>query len=459
MRGTRVAVSARRRAIAYHRARMPVDAAATIRKTKLRLLTPLLALLFLSTIDRANISFAALQMNADLGPDRRDLRFRRQHLLRRLHPHPVAEPLAAAADRHAALGVRVRRAVGTRRRRPGLRRTPRTAFYALRLLLGIAEGGFAPGVMFYLAQWIPARYRAGAISTFMLAVPVSAICRRTARRLVDERRQPDRVAGLALDAADRRRADHCCLRWRRCGCCPTGRAMLAGCRAESGAGSKTRSRARRPRTPAIAAAPVPLGNGRLWIASACWFGLMAGANGLLYWLPQIMRHLSASSTELQIGLITALPWIAVAAGMVLNAWHSDRAQERHWHVGLAALARGGIHRTDAAAGHGRARRWRRCCSPASRWARRRARSGRCRRMFLRPAALADRLRTHQHVRQSGGARHSHVHRLGARAHRLVRRAGVRHRRACRCSPPARSRCCARVRGCTPGSPINAPYSR
>ena len=50
------------------------------------------------------------------------------------------------------------------------------SFYALRLLLGIAEGGFAPGVMFYLAQWIPTRYRAGAISTFMLAVPVSAIC-------------------------------------------------------------------------------------------------------------------------------------------------------------------------------------------------------------------------------------------------------------------------------------------
>src|SRR6187551_380781 len=43
------------------------DAARTIRKTRWRLLTPLLALLFLSTIDRANISFAALQMNAELG--------------------------------------------------------------------------------------------------------------------------------------------------------------------------------------------------------------------------------------------------------------------------------------------------------------------------------------------------------------------------------------------------------
>lgn len=41
--------------------------AATIRKTKARLLVPLLALLFLSTIDRSNVSFAALQMNEALG--------------------------------------------------------------------------------------------------------------------------------------------------------------------------------------------------------------------------------------------------------------------------------------------------------------------------------------------------------------------------------------------------------
>ena len=43
------------------------DPTAIIRKLRLRLLVPLLALLFLSTVDRANISFAALQMNAELG--------------------------------------------------------------------------------------------------------------------------------------------------------------------------------------------------------------------------------------------------------------------------------------------------------------------------------------------------------------------------------------------------------
>jgi MFS transporter, ACS family, tartrate transporter len=83
-----------------------------------------------------------------------------------------------------------------------------------------------------------------------------------------------------------------------------------------------------------------LRSSHLWIAAACWFGLMAGANGLLYWLPQIIRHVSAESTDMQIGVITALPWVAIAVGMLVNGWHSDRTQERHLHVGLAALGAG-----------------------------------------------------------------------------------------------------------------------
>jgi ACS family tartrate transporter-like MFS transporter len=44
---------------------------------------------------------------------------------------------------------------------------------------------------------------------------------------------------------------------------------------------------------------------------------------------------------LQVGLITALPWIGVGAGMMLNAWSSDRTGERHGHLAVAALLGGG----------------------------------------------------------------------------------------------------------------------
>jgi MFS transporter, ACS family, tartrate transporter len=315
---------------------MTVDAAATIRHAKLRLLTPLLALLFLSTIDRANVSFAALQMNAELGLDAESFGFGVSiffvgyilvqwpslWLLRRVGMRRWVFACAGAWGIAAASLAFVQSAQG---------------FYALRFLLGVAEGGFAPGVMFYLAQWIPSRHRAGAISTFMLAVPGSAICGGPLAGWLMSMDNPLDWSGwrwmmliegvptiaLAIGALwllpDRPRD----ARW------------LSDAQRRSIETELEREATRQ--TAGEAAAPA-LRNGALWIAGACWFGLMAGANGLLYWLPQIIRHLSARSTDLEIGLVSALPWIAVAAGMVVNAWHSDRRQERHGHVGLAALA-------------------------------------------------------------------------------------------------------------------------
>lgn len=319
----------------YHRARMSTEGA-IIRRTQWRLLTPLLALLFLSTVDRANISFASLQMNAELGLTAQTygfgvsiffvgyilIQWPSLWLLQRIGMRRWVFACAGLWGLAAAALAFVHSA---------------QTFYALRLLLGIAEGGFAPGVMFYLSQWIPARSRASAISTFMLAVPFSAIVGGPLAGWLMSVDNPlawpgwrwmlliEGVPTILLSVAALRLLPDA----------PREAAWLSQQERhwleEQLAREKTAQAAHSP-------ARIPLGNGRLWVASLCWFGLMAGANGMLYWLPQIMRHLSAGSSTLQIGLLTALPWIAVAAGMVLNARHSDRRQERHWHVGLAALA-------------------------------------------------------------------------------------------------------------------------
>ncbi len=312
------------------------DSAAIIRKLRLRLLVPLLALLFLSTVDRANISFAALQMNAELGLTAETYGFGVSIFF--LGYILVQWPSLWLLQR-----IGMRRWVFTCAGTWGLAATglafvhTAESFYALRLLLGIAEGGFAPGVMFYLAQWIPSRHRAGAISTFMLAVPVSAVCGGPLAGWLMSMDNPIEWAGwrwmlmieglptivLAIAALwllpDQPRD----ARWLSAAERDWIEAEIAREKAAHVAGTPER---------------LPLWNGQLWIASACWFGLMAGASGMLYWLPQIIRHLSAESTDLQIGFISALPWVAVGAGMVLNAWHSDRRQERFWHVSLAALA-------------------------------------------------------------------------------------------------------------------------
>src|SRR6516225_9224080 len=53
-------------------------------------------------------------------------------------------------------------------------RTP-FEFYAVRLLLGISEAGFFPGVIYYLTLWFPARVRARAVSRFYVALPLSTV--------------------------------------------------------------------------------------------------------------------------------------------------------------------------------------------------------------------------------------------------------------------------------------------
>jgi ACS family tartrate transporter-like MFS transporter len=63
---------------------------------------------------------------------------------------------------------------------------------------------------------------------------------------------------------------------------------------------------------------------------------MSGTYGIIYWLPQVIKQLSGLS-DLEASLLSALPWLGLGAGMLVNAWHSDLTQERHWHVSLACL--------------------------------------------------------------------------------------------------------------------------
>jgi ACS family tartrate transporter-like MFS transporter len=82
------------------------------------------------------------------------------------------------------------------------------------------------------------------------------------------------------------------------------------------------------------------GDSRLWRCALTWLCVMTGAYALVYWLPQLVRQLVAGQGELMIGTLSALPQAAIATGLLLNAWHSDRSGERIRHVALAALLGG-----------------------------------------------------------------------------------------------------------------------
>jgi len=70
-----------------------------------------------------------------------------------------------------------------------------TSYFAARILLGVAEAGFFPGIIYYLTAWFPASLRARVVAWFMLAIPVATMLGNLASGLILDRMEG--VAGLA----------------------------------------------------------------------------------------------------------------------------------------------------------------------------------------------------------------------------------------------------------------------
>jgi sugar phosphate permease len=77
---------------------------------------------------------------------------------------------------------------------------------------------------------------------------------------------------------------------------------------------------------------------RVWLLCLVWFAVLLGFYALQFWLPLAVQQISGTHlTSFEIGLVTALPWIGALAGTWVNTRHSDKTQERYWHVGGAML--------------------------------------------------------------------------------------------------------------------------
>ena len=160
--------------MAVDQATQPDLGRSALRKVSWRLL-PLIALGYgVAYIDRSNISFAALQMN-------QDLRFSAAVYGLGAGLFFLSYALFEVPSNLLLLRFGARRWISRIMLTWGLLavammfvRTP-LQFYAARFLLGLAEAGFFPGVVFYLAQWFPAAQRGRAISRFYVAVPLSAV--------------------------------------------------------------------------------------------------------------------------------------------------------------------------------------------------------------------------------------------------------------------------------------------
>jgi ACS family tartrate transporter-like MFS transporter len=315
------------------------DPAVTIRnKLLLRLVAPLTFLTFLNSLDRVNVSFAALQMNAELGltPERYGfgvglffagyLAFQFPHtaLLRRIGPRRWIFATVLSWGVIATAMATMQNA---------------TQFYLFRVLLGIAEAGFAPGIVYIMSQWMPAQFRALAIAGSMLAIPISVVF-------------GGPLSGwlMTIDAHESLPG------WRFMFLVVGGLTLLvalatpwwfANQSSDVGwldanehawlAGALEQDRARdEARAPGRTSFRDVVRSGRVWAAAGVWFSLMSGAYGIMYWLPQVIKAMSGLR-DFEVSVLSALPWAALGAGMLVNAWHSDQTQERYYHIGVPSL--------------------------------------------------------------------------------------------------------------------------
>ena len=149
-------------------------ARATLRRVSVRLLPFLFVLYVFNYLDRTNVALAGLQMNRDLGFSAAAYGLGAGIFFVGYVFLEVPSNLVLARVGARLWIARIMVTWGLIASAMMFVRTP-LQFYVLRFLLGAAEAGFFPGVIFYLSSWFPAPQRARAISRFMIAIPVSAV--------------------------------------------------------------------------------------------------------------------------------------------------------------------------------------------------------------------------------------------------------------------------------------------
>ncbi|MDE2596674.1 MAG: MFS transporter [Sphingomonadales bacterium] len=303
------------------------------RKVLWRLVVPCALYILIGAIDRTNVSFAALQMNADLGLSSTQYGFGAGVLF-------VGYVLAKYPSVLLYEAVGLRRWLALVSAGWGIGACAMAAvqnewqLYGLRLFIGFMEGGLSSGLMLYLSHWAPERWRAT-----ILAVPIMSI---SISQLIGAP-----VSGLLLDKAG----------WRVMFLAEALPALALAIfalvwfpdtpRQARWLNDPERDWLQQNVRGAEKAAPDGDPTGRWdalkspvgWTCALIWYCILASNYGIMFWLPTIVKGLSGLSAT-QTGMIVALPNAASALGLLLNARHSDRTGERIFHIAVPALAGG-----------------------------------------------------------------------------------------------------------------------
>jgi ACS family tartrate transporter-like MFS transporter len=302
-----------------------------------RRIVPLCFLLYIvSYIERANIGYAALQMNAELGLSAEAFGLAAGIFFIGYFLFEVPSNLMMARYGARVWIARILIGMGVVSIATGFVQNA-TQLYVARFLLGVAEAGYFPAIIIYLTAWFRAKEQATVVALFTSAIPVSYIIGTPLSTWI-----MDNVSGLDLTG----------WRWML---------MIEGVPAVIGGLVTYALLVDRPREArwlqaherdwledAIArdhagGARRHLGtwqaisNPKVLFLALIYFVYQAGSLGVGYWLPQILKGAGKSLTNFEVGLIAVGPYVVATAGMIWWSRRSDRTGERRMHAAWPLL--------------------------------------------------------------------------------------------------------------------------
>jgi ACS family tartrate transporter-like MFS transporter len=304
---------------------------AVFAKCAWRLIPFIFVLYLVNFIDRVNVGFAALTMNGDLNFSPAVFGFGGGifflgYSLFQIPANLILERVGAR--RWIFLIILVWGAVSA----CTAFITNATGFYAVRILLGIAEAGFFPGMVLYLTYWFPKAYRARLVANFMLAIPFANIVGGPVSGLI---LGMDGLGGLhgwqwlfLIEGMPACAIAFAVLAWL-----PSGPAEARWLNAEekrviaARLASEETVRHRSLLTAVL--------DPRVWALGLVYLGYAISYYGVQLWLPQIVQAMGFSN--LATSFLVALPFAATMIAMFLWGRSSDSAGERIWHVAIPAL--------------------------------------------------------------------------------------------------------------------------
>ncbi|GAB7522436.1 MFS transporter [Paraburkholderia sp. 2C] len=308
---------------------------ATYRKVAWRL-TPLLMLCYVvAYLDRVNVGFAKLQMQADLNLSDAVYGFGAGIFFLGYFIFEIPSNIILHRVGARVWIARIMVSWGIISALTMFVTTP-TLFYVMRFLLGLAEAGFFPGIILYLTYWYPAHRRGRMTTWFMTAIALSGVI-------------GGPISGYILKACDGLNGWH---GWQWLFLLEGLPSIVVGIvvfivlddrigKAQWLSAEERqlleRNIAAEDATKEDPSIGTVLASPRVWLMSLIYFSFVIGLYGVSFWLPTIIKATGVTDA-FAIGLLSAIPFAAAVVAMVLVSRSADRTRERRWHVAIPAFA-------------------------------------------------------------------------------------------------------------------------